>query len=626
MPVELGKIVEQAKALWQKLSMPRRIALGVVVAAVAIGIAVLALRPETKDETVLFAGLAPEDAGVVVERLKAEKVPYSLDAGGTAILVPTTRVHELRLTLASAGVPRGGGVGFEVFDKQAFGATSFVEKMNYHRALSGELARSVMSLADVEHARVHIAQPQQSLYAKQEEPPSASVLVRMRPGRALSREQVRGIVHLVTSSVQRLAPDAVSIVDEGGKTLWPDDEAQGTRDERKVLEQQLRERVAAIVERIVGPGRSEVSVTAELDHSYTEQTEEIFDKDRAAVRSTQRNEEVATGEANAPTGGVAGARGNLPGTAPADQTNGANGANGANAGSGANGPERRKTSETVNNEISRTLRKVLGPKSQIKRLHVAVLVDGWEQPLAEAHLAALASSREAMRLAVEATARAETSSVATASTSTTTLLADKAPAKKDEKPKLPKKMRIRSATELASIAGLVSKAAGLDSRRGDEIEVHAIPFHDQQDIDEPEATAPGPLDRLTKVELAAVAAGLTLLLAIGALAGVLALKRKKRPPEIVVAETLPVLPLTAAEADRALSDEPPPAPEVPAETPEEVSIRELAIELARQNPEKAARILALWLSDPHGAPAAHLPPPAQQAQAAGEARPQGARA
>jgi flagellar M-ring protein FliF len=188
-------------------------------------------------------------------------------------------------------------------------------------------------------------------------------------------------------------------------------------------------------------------------------------------------------------------------------------------------------------------------------------------------------------------------------------------------------MRIRSATELASIAGLVSKAAGLDARRGDEIEVHAIPFHDQQDIDEPEATAPGLLDRLTKVELAAVAAGLTLLLALSALGAVIALKKKKRPPELVVAETLPVLPLTAAEADRALSDEPPPAPEVPAESPEEVSIRELAIELARQNPEKAARILALWLSDPHGAPAAHLPPPqAQQSQQGGEARAQGARA
>src|SRR5262249_44703583 len=153
---------------------------------------------------VLFSGLTPEDAGQVVDQLKTQKVQYKLDANGTTVDVPEDKVHELRITLASAGIPRGGGVGFEVFDKQSFGTTSFVEQVNQVRALQGELQRTIMSLEAVDRARVHVAMRERSLYRKEDEPPSASVVLKLRPGRQLTRAQVQGIVHLVAASVEGL--------------------------------------------------------------------------------------------------------------------------------------------------------------------------------------------------------------------------------------------------------------------------------------------------------------------------------------------------------------------------------------------------------------------------------------
>src|SRR5262245_57042779 len=179
----------------------------------------------------LFTNLSPEDAASIVEALKGQKVSYQIEDGGRAVLVPAERLYELRLALASRGLPEGGGVGFELFDRQSLGQTDFLQRLNYQRALQGELGRTIARLGGVESARVHLALPERSLFVGEDRRPSASVVVKLTPGRALSAAQVDGIVHLVAASVEGLAADAVTVVDEGGRMLTADRrgaEAAGT--------------------------------------------------------------------------------------------------------------------------------------------------------------------------------------------------------------------------------------------------------------------------------------------------------------------------------------------------------------------------------------------------------------
>lgn len=386
---DLRKAFAQAAALWQKMPRGRRLVLvGALLATIAT-VATLSLRGETTSYGTLFAGMSAEDAGVVVEELKAQKVPFRLAHAGTAIEVPEAKVHEVRLALAQKGMPRGGGVGFEVFDKQTFGTTSFVERMNYQRALQGELARSIMTLEEVETARVHLALPERSLYKRSESSASASVALKLRGGRRLSPPQVRGIVHLVAGSVEGLAPDQVTIVDESGRVLASGDDAQGGLEAQQAIERTLEERVREVVERLVGAGKVEVVITAEMDQARTERTEELYDKDKTALRSEARTEE-RSGDASLDASGVAGARGNLPG-APAPST------------SGPTAAGVTKLSETRNFEVNRVLTKTTGPAIRLKQLHVAVLVDqGGATPRAPEELARIEKLvREAAGLSKE---------------------------------------------------------------------------------------------------------------------------------------------------------------------------------------------------------------------------------
>src|SRR5262249_37564747 len=260
---ELKKITDDAKKLWGKLTPRRRLVLVGGVAAAAL-IAFLTMRSPTERWAVLFSGLAPEDAGQVVAELKNQKVAYQPDANGTAVSVPEDKVHELRIALASAGIPRGGGIGFEVFDKQSFGSTSFVEQVNHVRALQGELARTIMSLDAVDRARVHIAMRERSLYRKEDEPPSASVVLRLRPGQKLAPGRVAGIRPLVASSGDGLSPERVTVVDEKSNVLSTG-ESQG--EGQGELEQTLARRVEDMLSRFLGPGHVAVSVTADIDTS-----------------------------------------------------------------------------------------------------------------------------------------------------------------------------------------------------------------------------------------------------------------------------------------------------------------------------------------------------------------------
>lgn len=517
--VDIKKIGEQSLALWKKLTPVKKAALATVLVLAAGGIAAVSLIQPEKKEAVLFSGMAAEDAGPVLEQLAQLKIPYRLEHSGTTVLVPEEKVHELRIQMASAGLPRGGGIGFEVFDKQSFNTTTFVEQMNYNRALSGELSRSISSIAAVERARVHIALPERSLYTQRDESPSASIVVRLRPGRELAPQQIRGIVHLAASSVPRLQPDRVTLVDEGGTVLWSgDDGLTGGSGSQHDLEKTLAGRVTEIIDRIVGPGRSVVVVTAELDTARTERTEELFDKDRLAIRSESRTEE-RSGNGSQGVGGLAGVRGNLP-DAPAPE---------ATAQQNDNG--KLRLSETRNYEVNRIVSKTLGPKVQVKKLHVAILVDG----------------------------------VVTSSTGG-----------QIERPE----------KELARIASLAREAAGLDENRGDRLEIHSVPFY--APATEEQVAAPAPVQPWKDPRFMWIAIGGGAFLLLALIATLFFLRRKK---ESVEPMELPALPLTASEVEDALTGVKPKEPALP--TP-----RELAMLAARTDAQRAAQVVAAWLSEP----------------------------
>src|SRR5581483_11368585 len=284
--------------------------LAIVVASLALVVWVQSPR-----YAVLIANLDASDAGSVVEFLKAERIPYRVGENGSAIEVPSDRVPETRMLLAGRGVPQGGGVGFELFDRQTLGMTDFVQRLGYQRALQGELARSIASLSAVEAARVHLALPERSLFVAEERRPSASVVLRVRPGRKLGADQVNGIVNLVASSVEGLRPADVTVVDGAGEVLsrrQPDAEhkspAETLRAYQRDIEHAYVEQIESMLERALGPGQAVARVTATLDLAEVEKTEEIVDPDRVAVKTERRNAET---NRTAAAGGVPGVNGTL---------------------------------------------------------------------------------------------------------------------------------------------------------------------------------------------------------------------------------------------------------------------------------------------------------------------------
>ena len=356
--------VTQLLGVWNKLRVGQKVAGVAAVLALVIGLSWLSMKETPMDGAVLFSGLSPEDAGRIVQDLQGRNVPYELTAGGTAIEVPANQVHELRIALAADGAgPIGAaGVGFELFDRQSFGATNFVEQTNFRRALEGELARTISSLAIVERARVHIAMGKRSLYARQDDPPTASIVVTLKPGAQLTAHQRRGIVNMVSSSVDGLTAENVALVDGDGNALSnPGSDMEGTEVSME-LERTLAKRVEQMLEPVVGPGNVKVTVTADVDRAQIERTERKYDQgpDNVALASEERH--VVGGDAAANTGGIAGARGNLPGAEGA-------GGGGAGAAGGQN------LHEIKNYEVNQVIERTVGPRQRVRRLHVAVLLN-----------------------------------------------------------------------------------------------------------------------------------------------------------------------------------------------------------------------------------------------------------
>jgi flagellar M-ring protein FliF len=328
--------------------------------------------------TLLFADMDQEAAAQVVTRLKSMKVPYVLDEGGRSIRVATDRVDELRLDLTAQGLPSSGRIGFEIFDRTSFGATEFVEQVNFRRALEGEIARTIGTLSEVSAARVHIAIGKDSLFGEKR-PAKASVVLKLRDQRGLGAATAAGIANLVAASVEGLRPESVVILDSVGRPLWrPQDDsalagsAQTERQQR--MENDLATRVIGLLEPVVGEGRVRVNVALRLNPSSREQTEERWDPN-TVVRSRQTSTDVSSAAGlNVNTIPVAGARGNLPpnnaaGPAPTSATTT------TTTPAPPAGPGASRQTEVTNYEVSRTTTRTVEPAGDIARLSVAVIVD-----------------------------------------------------------------------------------------------------------------------------------------------------------------------------------------------------------------------------------------------------------
>ena len=367
MGARIRQFLEQITAVFVALPPARQLLLALVGAgsiAAVLGTAWWVQRPLMKP---LFSNLSPEDGGSIVAALRAEKVQFELEDGGRTVLVPSERVYDLRLSLASRGLPEGGGVGFELFDKQTLGQTDFMQHLNHQRALQGELARTISGISGVDSARVHLALPERSLFIGSDRKPSASVVMKLATGRTLSRAQVDGIVHLVAASVEGLTADAVTVVDAGGRLLSSDrggSDAMGSTalEQEQSLERALAERVETMLLPVVGRDKAIARVSATLDTSMVERTEETYDPDKTAVRTQHATREQSAG-ARAASGGAPGVQANITNEAPAV----------AGGGEGAKS-ERRDESQTY--EISKIVSRTVGRPGAVKQLSVAVMVDG----------------------------------------------------------------------------------------------------------------------------------------------------------------------------------------------------------------------------------------------------------
>ncbi len=426
---------------------------------------------------VLFSNLESADAAGIIEKLRENKIPYKIGHAGTEISVPEETVYETRLSLAGEGLPSGGGIGFELFDQQRFGESEFSEQVKYHRALEGELARTIAHLSGVESARVHLVLPSRSLFASSDNAASASVALRLKPSAKLSREQARGIVNLVASSVRGLTPAAVTVVDGSGRKLAGGDDEQETvtnsLEFQRNYERGLARDLQQILDTAVGPNKSVVRVAADVTFAREEVTEERIDPESTASRSFQIIEEHSA-NSNVTSGGVPGVVSTLDGADP------------NLASKPQNGLVRR--SETRNYEISKTTRKTAEPVGRVTRISVAVAVDGtWKG--------------------------------------------------KGEK----RVFSARSKEELATIKNLLVSAAGIKDARGDQIAVECVPFAALEEGLEQVAEPKGvdAVEVLVKKHWPYALGGAGLLLALLVGGTVFALTRKRPLPVEDSAKKLP---------------------------------------------------------------------------------------
>src|SRR5690606_6519449 len=533
MPEKLRSFGSQLLKFWHELPTVKRVALVVVTLTVLLGVLAIAHLGSRVRYAYLYTDLEPGDAAAIVEKLKTQKVPYRLAGDGRALEVPEERVAALRLELASNGLPRGSGVGFEIFDRSQIGATEFEQQVSLRRALEGELSRSIMTMHGVRAARVHLVMPERRLFAGRDETASASVVLTLsRPGE-YGKKEVAAIVHLVATAIPGLNRSRVSVVSSEGVTLHrpSGDDATGPDAEHHAelgeeMARRLENDVQAQLERVVGPGQADVRVHVTLDRESRERTAEHYEPSKTSLRSEHKVEELS-GSGAPGVAGVPGARSNLPETAPeagAQQKE-------------AETPEGLvRRVQTRNWEVDRVLEKSVTPAGGIRRLSVAVLLNGRYE------------RRGDKQVYVE-----------------------------------------RSAAELAKLESIVKSAVGFDAERGDVVQIANAEF--ARPPEEPPAPPPEPLlprERILPYAGAALGA-----LALLALVVSIARRARRRRQQAEAPAPAPVLVGVQAAPELAA----PEAAEIMATNPLDdlAELRTRALELANKDPASAAVVLRSWL-------------------------------
>jgi flagellar M-ring protein FliF len=352
----------QLAETFKSLTLSKRLSILLVAVVTTISIVAFILFVNQKEYRTLFSNLSAEDAGEIVAVLQEKKIPYKVSSAGDSILIPAEDVSELRLDLAASGLPKGGGVGFEIFDNKNFGVTDFVQQLNYQRALQGELSRTINGLDEIQHSRVHIVIPKKSLFVEKQAKPTASVIIKLKTGRRLRASQVEGIASLVAGSVEGLSPEEVMIVDSGGNILSAarsgsqlSKRTDSQIEFQRNVEKGLANRIQTMLEKVVGEGKVVARVSAVLDFRVMEKTEESYDPEEPVVRSLHRRTE----KASTPVRG---------GESTVSSTSGQS--------AKPYGTDHEKTDELVNYEINRVVSKTVMPVGEVEKLSIAVLVDG----------------------------------------------------------------------------------------------------------------------------------------------------------------------------------------------------------------------------------------------------------
>lgn len=524
------------KEAWSDMSMGRRLMLMAAVSLIMGGFIALLLWINKPDYQVLYSGLAQSDASKVVEKLKELKIPFQLEGDGTVVKIPQDQVYETRLAMASAGLPRGQGIGFEVFNEVKMGTTEFVQKINYQRALQGELARTIASFSEVDDARVHIVMPRDSLFVEEEKKPTAAVVLRLATGRTLTKSQIQGIVHLVAGSVPDLDDAHVTVVDSQGNLLFRKDQdsagfpaalTASQLEYQRTTESQIANKVQTMLEEVLGLGRAVVRVSADIDFTRTEEVKDLFDPDQSAVRSETRSTESSKNAGDLPIGApdnrfTLAQRNAAPGLEETGTS------------------ERKREDETTNFEISRTKRQTLKALGGLNKLSVAVMVDGPYKETADAD------------------------------------------------GNVTRSFTPRSTKEMDQLTELVRRAVGYDENRGDEVTVANVPF----------ALPPGAgvmagagwqeyLDKYGRQALNLILALLFFLMVVRPLMKYLVAKKAK---EEVSAEAVRVGP----------GEELPPGEEREqieggADVARKLGTRDMILALAQQDPERTTAVLRSWI-------------------------------
>ncbi|HUI55138.1 MAG TPA: flagellar basal-body MS-ring/collar protein FliF [Bryobacteraceae bacterium] len=550
---ELTKLLSRL-TFAQKLSI-------VVVALVAVGGIFSFVHWKHEDDfRPLYTSMAPEDASTVVQKLKESGVEYRLGDNGSTVLVPSAKLAESRLALAAAGLPKSGRIGYELFDKSNFGATEFVEHINYQRALEGELERSVMSLAEVEQARVHLTLPKESVFLDQQQPAKASVMVKLRPGTQISAQNVAAVTHLVASAVQGLAPEAVSVLDMDGNLLSRprraatadgSDITSETLEVRQQIERGLVAKISETVEPLLGPNGFRAGASVDLDLTSAEQQEETLDPTRSVMLSSQKTEESTE---RAASSGIPGTASNLP--------------NPGSTPSRTNGGVSHRT-ENITYQSSRVIRHTRIPQGMIKRMSLAVLVD---QP---AHWEGEGAARKRVVL-----------------------------------PPSPETLK--------TIKDLVAAVTGFSTERGDQLIVETLPFESSLNAEPPGSARPAPAAPAVKLtpwqQFLNKYQGLLLPASIGVvvlLVLVIGILKRKRKPKPALEVEMPAQlqgPALAEQPGAVAGGEPIAgqfdATEVrleaaQAEAHGREKLADRARQLVRRDPTATANVVRTWLQDGH---------------------------